>query len=108
MAACDRGESAAAVAVRYAVSRSFIEKLKRRRREAGTLAPKPPAGGCKPLLAGHDDLIRETLRLKPDTTLEELRDVLGVPVQLSTLWYYLDRLGLTYKKNAERGRTGAG
>ena len=36
IAACDQGERAAAVAKRYAVSESFIEKLKQRRREAGT------------------------------------------------------------------------
>ena len=50
--ACDGGQTAAEVAVRFAVSESFIEKLKRRRREQGTLAPKPPAGGWAPRLAG--------------------------------------------------------
>jgi transposase len=104
--ACDQGERAAAVAKRFAMSESFIEKLKQRRRERGTVAPKPPAGGRQPLLAAHSERIRAALQTKPDTTLAELRDGLGLSVALSTLWYHLRRLGLTFKKNAEGRRTG--
>jgi transposase len=86
IAACDQGEHAAAVAKRYAVSESFIEKLKRRRRESGSVAAKPHAGGPQPLLA------------KPGTTLQERRDGLGLAVAFSTLWYHLRRLDLTFKK----------
>jgi transposase len=39
------------------------------------------------------------MQAKPDTTLAELREILGVPVQLSALWYRLDYLGLTFKKH---------
>lgn len=98
IAACDGGRSAADVAARYAVSESFIEKLKRQRRERGTLAPKPHAGGRKPLLTEHDDALRALLKAKPDSTLEEVRTTLRLQVQLSTLWYCLDHLGLTFKK----------
>lgn len=108
MDACKAGRSAGEVAEVYAVSRSFMEKLKRREREAGTLAAKPPGGGRKALLAGHDGALRALVAAKPDLTLEGLREELGVSVQLSTLWNRLDRLGLTYKKNAERGGTGTG
>ena len=96
--ACDQGASAAQVAVHYTVSESFIDKLKRRRRESGTLAPKPHAGGRQPLLADQSETLRAQLQAKPDTTLAELRDALVQPVALSTLWYHLDRLGLTFKK----------
>jgi hypothetical protein len=44
------------------------------------------------------DRQRAPLKAKPDTTLTELRDGLGLPVALSTLWYHVDRLGLTFKK----------
>lgn len=97
IAACDRGESAAEVAERYSVSASFIEKLKRRRREEGTLAPKPHAGGRQRLLTDHDETLRQVLEAQPDMTLKELRETLGASVQLSTLWYHLKRLGLTSK-----------
>ena len=101
--ACDQGERAAAVAKRFAVSESLIEKLKQRRRERGTVAAKPHAGGRQPLLAAHSERIRAQLQAKPDSTLEELRDGLGLSVALSTLWYHLRRLGLTFKKNPEGG-----
>ena len=102
IAACDQGEHAAAVAKRYAVSESFIEKLKRRRRESGSVAAKPHAGGPQPLLAKQSDALRAQLKAKPDTTRKELRDGWGLAVALSTLWYHLDRLGLTFKNSARR------
>ena len=105
MAACDQGESAARVAKRFAVSESFIEKLKQRRRTSGGVAAKPHAGGPRPRLAEHSDALRAHLKAKPDTTLKELRDGLGLPVALSTLWYHLGRLGLRFKKNPTRRRT---
>lgn len=98
MQACDQGERAVAVAKRFAVSESFIEKLKQRRRDSGMVAAKPHAGGRQPLLAAQSERIRAQLQAKPDTTLEELRDGLGLSVALSTLWYHLRRLGLTFKK----------
>lgn len=102
--ACDEGQSAAEVAVRFAVSESFIENLKRQRRERGTLAPKPHAGGRKPLLADYEEALRALLNVKPATTLAEIRKILGLQVQLSTLWYRLTYLGLTFKKNTARRR----
>jgi transposase len=107
MAACDAGESTAAVARRFMVSESFVEKLKRRRRETGSVAPKPHAGGRVPLLAPEEERLRAAWQTKPDQTLLELRDGLGLSVHLSTLWQFLRRLGLTFKKNPPGGGTGA-
>jgi transposase len=108
VAACEAGESAREVAERFAVSASFIEKLKRRRAQTGGLAPKPHAGGQPPRLAAQDDRLRDPLRHHPDTTLAELRDHLALPVALSTLWYHLQRLGLTFKKKPGGDRAGPG
>jgi transposase len=106
--ACDQGQTIAQVAERFAVSTSFVEKLQQRRRESGTLDPKPHGGGRQPLLSlEHDDILRTLLAAKPDTTLVELRAKLGVKVHLSSLWYRLQRLGLTFKKNTDRGRARA-
>lgn len=104
----DEGQTIAQVAARFSVSTSFVEKLQQRRRESGTLAPKPHAGGRQPALTDvHDEALRALLAAKPDTTLVELREKLGVKVHLSTLWYRLKRLGLTFKKNPESGRARA-
>jgi transposase len=106
--AYDQGQTVAEVAKRFAVSPSFIEKLQQRRRESGTLEPKPHGGGRQPLLSpAHDESLRALLAAQPDTTLAELRAKLGIKVHLSTLWYRLRRLGLTFKKNADRGRASA-
>ncbi|EIC28410.1 IS630 transposase-related protein [Methylomicrobium album] len=106
--ACDRGETIAQVAQRFAVSPSFVNKLQQRRRKSGTLEPKPHGGGRQPLLSlEHDEMLRTLLAAQPDTTLEELRDKLGLKVHLSTLWYRLQRLGLTFKKNAGSSRARA-
>jgi transposase len=107
IAACDEGQTIAQVAQRFKVSASFVNQL-RQRRKCGTLDPKPHGGGRQPRLSSeHDQRLRALLAAKPDTTLMELRDKLGVKVRLSSLWYRLQRLGLTFKKTlaaAEQGR----
>jgi hypothetical protein len=78
----------------------------RQRRERDTLAPKPHAGGRQPRLAEYDAALRAA-EGEADTTLAELREALGLKVQLSTLWYRLNHLGLTFKKTlraAEQAR----
>ncbi|HEV2296045.1 MAG TPA: hypothetical protein VGR35_19530 [Tepidisphaeraceae bacterium] len=44
----DEGQSRLAVAARYQVSNALIGKLLRQRRQSGSIAPKPPAGGNRP------------------------------------------------------------
>jgi transposase len=106
--ACDEGQTIAQVSKRFRVSTSFVEKLQQRRRESGTLAPKPHGGGRQPRLSPeHDQRLRALLAAKPDTTLAELREKLGIKVHLSSLWYRLQRLGLRFKKNAGSGRASA-
>lgn len=106
--ACDEGQTIAQVAQRFAVSTSFVNKLRQRRRESGTLETKPHGGGRQPRLSPeHDETLRTLLAAKPDLTLEALRAKLGVKVHLSSLWYRLQRLGLTFKKNTGRGRASA-
>jgi transposase len=46
--ACEQGQTIAQAAQRFTVSTSFIEKLQQRRRESGTLDPKPHGGGRQP------------------------------------------------------------
>lgn len=106
--ACDEGQTLAQVAKRFKVSPSFVEKLQQRRRQRCTLEPKPHGGGRQPRLSPeHDEALRALLAAKPDTTLAELREKLGIKVHLSTLWYRLQRLGLRFKKNTGSGRASA-
>jgi transposase len=99
-AAIDHGEgSFRAIARRFRVSLSFSARLLRRRRQAGTLEPKPHGGGHPPALdhVGQERL-RELVRQHPDATLDELRQQLGVPCSRSALARALEKLKLTRKK----------
>jgi transposase len=109
-AAVDHGEgSQREIAQRFRVSLTFVFRLLRRRRDAGTLDPKPH-GGCPPPALGPDELrcLAELIRETPDATLEQLRQRGGFPCSLTTLWRALRRLGLTRKKKTlhadEQGR----
>jgi transposase len=85
----------------FRVSTCFIVRLLQRRRATGTLAPGPHGGGPSPAL-GSGDLGRLAglVREQPDTTLEQLRRWGGFRCSLKTLWFALNRLGLTRKKKS--------
>ena len=85
----------------FRVSTSFIVRLLQRRRTAGTLDPEPHGGGTPPAL-GPDDLQRlaALVREQPDATLEQLKRRGGFTCTLKTLWFALDRRGLTRKKKS--------
>src|SRR5271165_5191197 len=73
-AAIDAGEgSQRQVAKRFRVSVSFVTRLVQRRRDSGTLAPKPHGGGPRPAL-GFPERVRLAVRIAehprchPETT----------------------------------------
>ena len=99
-AAIDAGEgSQRQVAKRFRVSVSFVTRLVQRRRDAGTLAPKPHGGGPRPAL-GFPERVRLAVRIAehPDATLKQLKEWGGFACTLTTLWRTLRRFRLTYKK----------
>src|SRR4051812_23382164 len=102
LAAVDRHDGSIRWIARiFRVSTSFIVRLLQRRRATGTLAPEPHRGGPAPAL-GPDDLERlaALVRERPDATLERLKQQGGFRCSLKTLWFALDRLGLTRKKKS--------
>jgi transposase len=101
-AAVDDGEgSQREIATLFRVSLSFIVRLLQRRRDAGTLEPKPHGGGPPPVL-GPDDQQRlaELIHTDPDATLKQLKQRGGFTCSLKTLWCALRRQGLTFKKKS--------
>src|ERR671932_263792 len=101
--AVQEGSSARAAAARFAVSASAAIKLMRRVHETGSTAPAKIGGYRKPLLDGHDGVLRELTTRKPGITLAELQAALleqGLqPGSLTTIWSTLRRLGLRHKKS---------
>jgi transposase len=116
LADCDAGLGTRAVADKYTVSESWVRRLKQRRREDGSIAPRTATPGPRPALAAHADRLRALVREAPGLSAGEYRDRLGVRVAVVTVWRALRRLGLTHKKSppggragpARRGRTAAG
>lgn len=100
--AVERGISAREAARRFEVSASAAIKLVRRVRETGSAAPTKAGGRRKPLLAGHEGLLRELTAAKPGITLAEVQAALaerGIRAgSLTTIWSTLRRLGLRHKK----------
>ncbi|MGI4801193.1 MAG: hypothetical protein ACRYG8_45650 [Janthinobacterium lividum] len=89
------------------MSASGAIKLVRRARETGSTAPAWIGGYRKPLLAGHEDLLRKLTSTRKGITLAETRDELVTrditPGSLTTIWATLKRLGLSHKKFVEGG-----
>lgn len=105
-AACaEPGATHPAVAARFCVSVSFVEKLLQRQRTSGTVAALPHRSGPAPLLdtAGRAELAA-CLRQQPDATLDELRvwvAALGGPaLSVATMGRAVQALDWRRKKRA--------
>ncbi len=111
LCAVEGGSSARSAAARFAVSASAAIKLVRRVRETGSAEPAKIGGYRKPLLSGHENLLRELTSSHKGITLAEIRGSLierGIdPGSLTTIWSTLRRLGLTHKKSTARRRAGS-
>jgi transposase len=103
--AWDSGMDADSVAAKYEVSRAWVHRLVQRRRETGSIAPRPQTKFRARVLAGQDGRLVALITARPDATLAELRDALPTTAGVSTLWRAIDRLGFTLKKNGTRRRT---
>ncbi len=99
----DEGSSIRQAAARFAVSPSTAIKLLQRVRATGSTAPGRIGGYRRPLLAGHEDLVRDLTQTRPGITLAGIKAALaerGIEAgDLSTVWHTLRRLGLTHKKS---------
>jgi transposase len=104
----DVGFSSKDRAVKYTVSRSWVDRIKQRRRETGEVTPRKQT-----TFRRRSSTEPEVQRLvvlvtaRPDATLTELREQLPTTAAVSTLWRTLDRFGLTVKKNGLRRRATA-
>ena len=99
--ACDeRDGTRQQIADRFGVCTSWIRKLLHRRRETGSFAAKPHAGGAVKMTAERSDRLVILVSEQPDATLVELHDRLAAPVHLSTIARALLRLRLTLKKKS--------
>jgi transposase len=104
--AWDGGLDAERVAAKYDVSRAWVHRLVQRRRETGSIAPRPQTRfRRRALSADQEARLAALITARPDATLAELRHALPTAAGLSTLWRAIGRLQFTVKKNGTRRRT---
>ena len=92
--------SSAEVAERFGVSASWVRRLVQRRREDGSLEPRPiKLPDNTRLKQGDLDQLAQLIADKPDMTLEELAAALTTKVGISTVHRATKKLGLSFKKS---------
>jgi transposase len=97
------------IANRYRVSLGMVKKLLQQRKRTGEIAARHAYSGRKPIIVqAHENQMRTLLGQKPDMTLKELREAVGLDCSLPAIHYALNDMGLTYKKrhSALVSRTG--
>ena len=99
------------VADLFQVSVPWIKKLLRRRRQTGSIAPKPHGGGWTPKFSGQAlEQLKARVEQNPDATLQELLEQSGVEASIMAVHRALERLGCRRKKSpsvppSKTGRT---
>lgn len=102
--------SCRAVAERFGVAVSTVVKWSQRYRATGSVAPGKMGGHRRPVLEPYRAFIVERIERTPHLTLHRLKDELaahGMKVSHNTVWQFLRREGLSFKKTLfalERGR----
>jgi transposase len=110
VAAVEGGLSRHKSAAVFSVGVSSVIRWCQAKRATGSVAAKPMGGKVKPKLMAHRAWIAERIAAEPSLTLEELRAELaerGVKVVISTIWAFLEREKLSFKKNPARRRARA-
>ena len=112
IASREDGHSAGEVARLFRVSRRSVERYWKKYQATGAVEPGQRGGYRRSCLEGHDKSLRAWIGGKKDMTLAELKEridrYLGIKVGTTALWHRLERLGLSYKKNAARRRARPG
>jgi putative transposase len=71
-----------------------------RRRQTGSITPRKQGNPRPRALDAHVERLRAAVTARPDATLRELRDALGLSCSLAGLCRALQRLRLTVKKKS--------
>jgi len=112
VAAVDGGLSRRAAAARFGVAAASAVRWVREWRETGATCAKPQGGDRRShRVEAYRDIILAAIERRVDITLVELAELLrqehGASFATSTIWRFLDRHSMTFKKNGARQRAGA-
>jgi len=109
--AVDSGMSRRAAAERFGVSASSAVRFVKEWVESGSVAAKPQGGDQRSQrIEAHREFILRAIKAKPDLTLVEIAAMLknqqGASFAPSSVWRFLDRHAVTFKKKRARSRAG--
>lgn len=109
--AVEGGMSRHAAAERFGISVASAVRFVREWRESGATRAKRVGGDQRSQrIEEHHKAIMNAIGAKPDMTLVEIAEMLaseqGVSFAPSSIWRFLDRHGVTFKKKRARSRTG--
>ena len=97
----DAGTSARAAAERFGIGIATAIVWVRRARD-GERTARRQGQAKRSKLDPHSDYLLDLIEAEPDITIaemqERLRDEAGVSASVGTIWTFLDRAGLTFKK----------
>lgn len=108
LADVDAGLPTQPVAEKYRVSKSWVRRLKQRRRQTGEILPRSCRNHRQSVLAPHLARLQKYVGEQPDATLDELRRALRLKVSKPTLCRVLQHLRLTLKKKSSTPRNKTG
>lgn len=87
------------VARRFRVSLGMVKKLLQQRRHSGDIRARHHLAGRKPLImTEHRQEMDGLLKRKPDMSLKELREALGLKCSLQAIHVVLVKMEMTFKK----------
>ena len=92
------GLSFAALGRKYTVSAEWVRQFIRRHQATGELAARSTINHRVPFHLKHEAELRAAVADDPSLTLEALKTTLGVDCDISTLWYALRDLKISFKK----------
>jgi transposase len=109
--AVDGGMSRRAAAARFGVSAASAVRFVSQWRQSGASSAKPQGGDQRSQrIEAYREMILGAIKAKPDMTLVEIAEMLeaetGDSFAPSSVWRFLDRHAITFKKNRARSRAG--
>ena len=97
----EKSGDAKGIASAFSVSERTVYRLAKQKRETGSVALQTSRRGRKPALTEEDQKnIRKSIDEKPDSTVDELREQLGLSASSSTVGRAIHKMGYTRKKKS--------
>ncbi len=110
IAAIEGGLSTRAAAARFSIGIATAGAWARLKRKTGDVRPARQGPPSSSKLDPHEAFILGLIERTPDMALAEIAEQLqaecGVRAVPATIWYFLDKHGMTFKKNRSRQRAG--